>query len=161
MRTAVLLSIAALSLFSSTASAKDLGNRLGIGVQTQLDEVPAASIRYGLPTANPARNIQIEGDFGVRIRQGDPTRLVAGGRLLYALVVEDNMNLYAYGGGAYIDEGGASIVRIQPGVEAQAFPFGLENLGVTAGVGVNLDLGGGETGVETVGSVIAGVHYWF
>lgn len=161
MRTAVLLSTAALLVCSSAAHAKDLGNRLGVGFQSQLGTVPAVSLRYGLPTANPAINVQIEGDFGISSRQGETFQLFGGGRLLYAVVVEDNMNLYLYGGAAYIDEGGAGLFRVQPGIEVQAFPFGMENLGVTAGVGANIDLGDGETGFETIGAVLAGFHYWF
>lgn len=158
---AAVLLLSSAVLWSAPTAAKDLGNRIGVGMQTQLGAVPALSVRYGLPMPNPAINIQVEGDFGLYSAQSEPTALVLGGRALYAVVVEDNMNLYAYGGAAYLDEGGASTFRLQPGLEIQAFPFGLENLGLTAGTGLNIDLGGGQTGLSTLGSVLAGFHYWF
>lgn len=161
---AVLVAVSLLSAavaWSPCAAAKDLGNRVGVGVQTQLGTVPTVSVRYGVPMPNPAINIQVEGDFGLVSAQSTPRQLVLGGRALYAVVVEDNLNLYAYGGVAYLDEGGASTLRLQPGLEVQAFPFGLENLGLTTGLGANIDLGGGQTGLSTLGSVLAGFHYWF
>ena len=142
------------------ADAKDLGNRIGIGINNQLGALPAISARYGLPTSNPAINIQVEADLGLNIVSGGATEVLVGGRALYAVVVEDNMNLYAFGGGALSTTDDATTFRIQPGLEVQAFPFGLENLGLNAGFGVNLDLGG-VSGVSTTGAVLAGMHYWF
>ena len=146
-------------LAAGAAHAKDLGNRVGVGVQTQLGAVPALSARYGLPTANPAINVQVEADFGIATTEAG-TALFAGGRALYAVVVEDNMNLYAYAGAGYNDDGTGGALRIQPGMEVQAFPFGLENLGITGSFGFNLDVGD-QTGFSTAGAVAAGLHYWF
>jgi hypothetical protein len=144
----------------SSADAKDLGNRIGVGFNNQLGALPAISARYGLPSKNPAINIQIEADLGLNIVSGGDTAVLIGGRALYAVVVEDNMNLYAFGGGTLTTVADTATVRIQPGLEIQAFPFGLENLGINAGFGLNLDLGS-EAGVSTNGALLSGVHYWF
>jgi len=157
MRPAALTTLILL-LSARTADAKDLGNRIGVGFQSQLGAVPALSARYGLPTANPAVNVQVEADFG--IATGDATQLFVGGRGLYGLVVEDNMNLYGYVGAGWNDAGDGGAFRLQPGLEIQAFLFGLENLGLTGSFGVNLDLGE-QSGVSTTGAVAAGLHYWF
>jgi hypothetical protein len=160
MRRAALSFLTLLTVMVSSASteAKDLGNRFGLGVQTQLGSVPALSVRYGLPMANPAVNIQVEADIGFSTE--DTGALLIGGRGLYAMVVEDNMNLYGFIGAAYNDDGVSSAFRIKPGVEVQAFPFGLENLGLTGSFGINLDLGA-PSSVSTAGAVAAGLHYWF
>ena len=143
----------------SGAEAKDLGNRIGVGFNNQLGSIPALSARYGLPTSNPAVNIQIEVDLGLATT-GETSQLLVGGRALYAVVVEDNLNLYAAAGGALsaIDE--ATSIRVQPGLELQVFPFGLENLALNAGFGLNLDLGSAG-GIETDGALLTGAHYWF
>lgn len=146
-------------LAASPAHAKDLGNRVGVGFQTQLGAIPALSARYGLPTASPAVNIQVEADFGIATTAAG-TALFVGGRGLYAVAVEDNMNLYAYAGAGFSDDGTGGVVRVQPGLEVQAFPFGLENLGITGSFGANIDLGS-QTGFSTTGAVAAGLHYWF
>lgn len=151
------LFILTMLLLPDVAGAKDLGNRFGLGVQTQLGAAPALSARYGLPSSNPAINLQVEADFGINTAEGT---LLVGGRVLYATVVEDNMNLYGYAGIAYADDGYGGVFRVQPGIEVQAFPFGLENLGVTGSVGLNLDLGS-QTSLSTAGSAAAGLHYWF
>lgn len=151
------LFIVTLLLLPDVAGAKDLGNRLGLGVQTQLGAVPALSVRYGLPSTNPAINIQVEADFGIDTETG---AILVGGRGLYAAVVEDNLNLYGYAGLGYVDNGYGGAFRIQPGFEIQAFPFGLENLGVTGSFGLNIDLGS-QASLSTAGSAAAGLHYWF
>ena len=143
----------------NTAQAKDLGNRFGVGFNTQLGDIPALSVRYGLPTANPAINLQVEADLGL-LTTPDSTQVLVGGRALYAVVVEDNMNLYGFAGGALSAIDGSSVIRIQPGLELQAFPFGLENIGINAGFGLNLDLGSASS-VSTTGTLLAGAHYWF
>lgn len=143
----------------SGAEAKDLGNRIGVGFNNQLGSIPALSARYGLPTSNPAVNIQVEADLGLSTA-GETSQLLVGGRALYAVVVEDNMNLYAAAGGALSAIDDATSVRIQPGLELQVFPFGLENLGLNAGFGLNLDLGSAG-GIATHGALLTGAHYWF
>lgn len=151
----------ALLLVSAPADAKDLRSRFGIGFHQQFGSVTALSARYGLPTGKPTSNVQIEVDVGADLAALTEPRFFAGGRLLYSVVAEDNMNLYLGAGGGYVVDGPDGVVRLQPVAGAEFFFFGLENLGFSVEWGVNVDLGAAWA-VKTVGSAPAvGVHYYF
>lgn len=157
---AALLPLAALLLAPAPALAKDLGNRFALGANAHLGSVPALSVRYGLPTGNPAVNIQVEAAAGFWTVSNAKADAVAAGRVLYGVVAEDNMNLFlGAGAGANVTAGVANF-RVQPVMGADFFFFGLENLGFTAEWGVNIDVGGSTT-AGTSASLGGGVHYWF
>ena len=160
MRQSLLLSLVLLLLSSAPASAKDLRQRVAIGVDTQLGGMPTLSARFGLPMPSPAINVQVEGDLGMDITAQQADRFFGGGRVLYGIVAEDNLNLYGTAGAGVLTGSNVTTVRLQPGMAVDFFAFGLENLGFTASWGLNLDLGD-ASGVSTTGSVGAGVHYWF
>lgn len=158
-----------LSLVSS-ADAKDLRSRLGLGFHQELGSMSALSVRYGFPAAKPTTNIQLEADVGLSLAAGSPTELYAGGRLLYTVVAEDNLNFYLGAGAGYATVAGTDadgdptstgFVRIQPALGAEFFLFGLENLGFSIEWGANVDLGAAWA-VRTIGSSpAAAVHYYF
>ena len=159
-RCITLLPLAGLLLTASPAQAKDLGNRFALGANMHLGSVPALSVRYGLPTGNPAVNIQVEAAAGFWTVSNSKADAVAAGRVLYGVVAEDNMNLFlGAGAGANVTAGVANF-RVQPVMGADFFFFGLENLGFTAEWGVNVDVGGSTT-AGTSASLGGGVHYWF
>lgn len=145
-------------LAAPAAHAKDLGSRIGVGFDTSLTSIPALSVRYGVPTGNRIVNVQIELDLGVDLSQGASTTAL-GGRVLYAIAVEDNVNLYAVGGLA-TTSGDAGTTHFQPGFAMDSFLFGLENIGFTTTWGLDL-VPGEEGGLTTTGNLAAGVHYWF
>lgn len=161
-------------LAPGVAQAKDLRQRVAVGANAHLGSVPALSVRYGLPTPDPAINVQLEATAGFWAYGDQGTKAVGGGRVLYGMVAEDNMNLFlGVGAGAVtetsaatVDENGDSVqtsstaARIQPVMGADFFLFGLENLGFTAEWGVNIDLGS-SAGVATSAALGGGVHYWF
>lgn len=160
--------------FMTLAHAKDLRNHVGVGVDTALGHgvstvtgtsaaIPALSLRFGLPASSPNVNVQIELDGGFNAGGGEEARYLAGGRVLYGVVVEDNMNLYLGAGAGYLGQGSTGRVRIQPTMSAQWFFFGLENLGFSAECGVSIDAGGSQGArAVTVGGVPAvGLHYYF
>lgn len=167
-----------LPLLVSPASAKDLNGKLGVGFSQQFGgdgTFSSLSLRYGLPTGKPTTNLAVELDVGVDVDAG-ATDLFGGGRFLWGVVAEDNMNLYLGAGAGYLqrnvlavaDDGLSTepspydVVRVQPSLGAEFFLFGLENLGFTAEFGVNLDIGEGGTRVTTVGGAPAvGMHYYF
>ncbi len=155
-----MLLLPALLLLCTPAQAKDLGNRLAIGANAHLGSVPALSVRYGLPTGKPALNIQVEALAGVRATGGTPADALAGGRVLYGVVAEDNMNLFLGAGAGLNVAAGEPAFRVQPVMGADFFMFGLENLGFTAEWGLNLDLGTPST-FATSASIGGGAHYWF
>lgn len=152
--------LSALLLLSTTAQAKDLGNRLAVGANAHLGSVPALSVRYGLPTGKEELNIQVEVLAGVRATAGTSTDALAGGRVLYGMVAEDNMNLFVGAGAGLHVQADEPVFRLQPVMGADFFLFGLENLGFTAEWGLNVDLGDPST-VATSASIGGGVHYWF
>lgn len=155
-----LLLLAALLLAPHTASAKDLRGRAALGANMQLGSTPALSLRYGLPTGNPAINIQVEALAGFWKTANTAASATLGGRLLYGVVAEDNMNLFVGAGAGINSVGGLTAVRVQPVMGADFFFFGLENLGFTTEWGLNIDLGS-SSAIGTSASIGAGVHYWF
>ena len=151
----------ALLLVSAPADAKDLRSRVGIGFHEQFGSVTALSVRAGLPTGKPTSIIQFEADVGADLSAVTEPKFFAGGRLLFTVVAEDNMNLYLGAGGGYIVDGPDGVVRLQPVAGAEFFFFGLENLGFSVEWGVNVDLGAAWA-VKTVGSSPAvAAHYYF
>lgn len=151
----------ALLLVSAPADAKDLRSRLGIGLHEQFGSVTALSARYGLPTGKPTSNVQIEVDLGADLASTMDPKFFAGGRLLFSVVAEDNMNLYLGAGAGYVVDGPAGVVRLQPVAGAEFFFFGLENLGFSVEWGVNVDLGSAWA-VQTIGSSPGvAAHYYF
>lgn len=166
-----------LSALVSPAAAKDLNGRLGLGFSQQFGgsgAMSAVSLRYGLPTGKPTTNLGVEVDVGVDVA-GGATDLFGGGRFLWGAVAEDNMNLNLGFGVGYLQRNtfetatdGTSTatpygtIRLQPSLGAEFFLFGLENLGFTTELGLNLDLVGGGVEVLTVGGAPAvGMHYYF
>ena len=156
-----------MGLFSGTASAKDMDGRIGVGVNQWFGSMPTVSAKYGIPLRNINTNIssdleiQSELCFGFSTDPTEPNELVFAGRFLYGMVVEDNMNLMAGGGMGVIRIDDFSVLRLQPGLEAQIFPVGVPNLSINAGFGLNLDLGSTEGRTGTAGTALAGFHYWF
>lgn len=158
----VLLAASCLGLLVSSpaAQAKDLRQRVALGFDTQLAGMPTLSARYGLPMPEPAINVQVELDVGFDLSANQADRFFGGGRLLYGIVAEDNLNLYGTAGAGLLTGSAATTVRLQPGMAVDFFAFGLENLGFTASWGLNMDVGD-AAGVSTTGAVGAGMHYWF
>jgi hypothetical protein len=152
-----------LPLLVSPASAKDLNGRFGVGFSQQVagaGALSAISLKFGLPTGKPTVNFAVEGDVGVNVVGADTT-LFAGGRLVYGLVAEDNMNLNLGAAVGYLAEPDEAYIRVQPSLGAEFFLFGLENLGFSADLGVNVDLGT-VTNVATVGGApMVAMHYYF
>ncbi len=161
LRALLLLSLSA--PLASAAQAKDLRKRVAVGTNLQLGQVPALSVRYGLPTGNAAVNVQLEVLAGFwSVDSADPSvptnRATAAGRVLYGIVAEDNMNLFIGAGAGAFSVDDAVTTRIQPVMGADVFLFGLENIGFTGEWGMNIDLGD-EPGVAITAG--AGLHYWF
>ena len=159
-----------LCLIPSLSQAKDLRSRVGVGVTQQTSDIPTLSIKYGLPTAEKSVNIQLEAVGGAEMLPGDQISAVAGLRVLYGVVAEDNMNLYAGAGVLSVlmnadDSPQFTGVRIQPVFGAEFFPYGLENLGLSLEGGVSVDIGEDGAGFSTrPGShplAGFGFHYYF
>lgn len=148
------------------AHAKDLRNHFGVGFSASLPlgspaastELPGLSLKYGFPTGNAKMNVALQADIGLAWTTDQSPALYAGGRLSWGVVAEDNMNLFLGLGGGYHAEGDASFARVQPVLGAEFFLFGLENLGITTELGLNVDVGA-ATHLATAPGLQ--VHYYF
>ena len=149
------------SLLASDADAKDLRKRIGVGLDNQFGHVSSVSVKAGVPTPDPAINVQVQGTMGFAVLDGAADDWWVGGRVLYGVVAEDNMNLYAAAGAGWRVAGQDKSLRLYPAVGSEFFLFGLENLGLSAEIGVGIDLGTGSD-IYSVGSAAGmGVHYYF
>ncbi|MSQ01207.1 MAG: hypothetical protein EXR71_04835 [Myxococcales bacterium] len=151
----------ALLLAAPGAEAGDHRGRFGFGFHAGLGDVAALSARYSLPTATSKVNVQLEINGGVALSSEAPLGVLVGGRLLYGVVAEDNLTLYAAAGAAYVQESSWTGIRVLPAIGAEFFLFGLENLGFGVEWGVQVDVGS-EFALRTVsGAPAVTVHYWF
>ena len=148
-------------LIVSNSYAKDFDGRFAIGLDHILGDQPALSARYALPMPNDVMEGQIDGIFGFSTHPSEPTQLVMGSRFLYGVIIEDNMNVMATGGFAFLLLDGSPAARFQPGVELQFSLMGLDNLTFGSAAVVNFDLGSGNTKLGVTGNLLGSVHYWF
>lgn len=152
----------ALLTLPSVAEAKDLRQRVGVGFNNQFSQLSSISVKYGLPAPEPTINVQAELTAGFAVLGGANDSFFLGARVLYGFLAEDNLNLYAGAGAGFLQEGEDSGVRIQPAAGVEFFFFGLENLGFSTELGVNIDLIGGNTDLFSVsGGPAVGMHYYF
>ncbi|HJN75366.1 MAG TPA: hypothetical protein QGF58_15665 [Myxococcota bacterium] len=149
------------SLSISPAHAKDLRKRVGVGLDNQFGHVSSFSVKAGIPTPDPAINLQVQGTFGLSVLDGAADDWWFGGRVLYGVVAEDNMNLYAAAGAGWRVAGRDKSLRLYPAVGTEFFLFGLENLGLSAEVGLGIDLGTGADFYSVGSAAGMGVHYYF
>ena len=152
---------AALILCCSSAWGKDLQGRAGVGFASGLDDVQSLTVRYGLPIGEAPMNILVELGAGASLTGGTADQWTVGLRGLYAVVVEDNLNLYAALGVAYVNRSGSHTFRVQPALSAEWFAFGLENLGLSASWGLAVDFGSGVDFATFGGVPGVGLNYYF
>ncbi len=158
------LSLTLLFLLPSQAEARDLRGRLGLGFNNNFSSLTSISVKYGIPTNKETLNLQIQAMVGFAFLKDQDDRFFAGGRVLIPILAEDNLNLYAGVGAGYVRFHDAKQgVRASAVVGVEFFLFGLENLGLSAEFGLNLDAGNQILDVQTTGGTQAsvGVHYYF
>ena len=161
-----MLSIFSLLAFSSLAQAKEISSDqgIGVGINTWFGDMTTLSVRYSLPTTGEIAEkweLQVEGLAGLSIEPNTRSRSLVGGRILSAIVIEDNLNLLVGGGTGVIITNKTAALYLQPSLEAQFFLFGLDFLSFNAGAGVDITMGQGENALSTSGKVLGGFHYWF
>jgi hypothetical protein len=165
--TAVIAALAVLMIAAaapSDAQAKDLRGRFGIGFNNNFSSLTSISVKVGMPTDKETLNFQVQGLVGFAILADEDNRFFAGGRLLLPILSEDNLNLYGAVGGGYVRfHDNLAAARIQGVLGVEFFFFGLENLGLSAEFGLNLDVAPGRIDFTTTSgtSAAVGVHYYF
>jgi hypothetical protein len=143
--------------------AKDLDNRIGVGVNQTLGTVPTVSVRYGVPMPQKVMEVQAEVFVGfdtAPVTQVNPIFNI-GIKGSYGIIVEDNLNVLAGGAIAYVNKDGDPTFRMLPSLEAQFFLMGLDNLSLGTTIGLNIDLGQTGAQIQFGGNLLGSVHYWF
>lgn len=89
----VIVVFASLIMISATASAKDLTNRLGIGVKqnSMMDNLGELTTVY-----HPTKDISVSGAIGIDTKK-DNSKLTFNGGVRRTIFREDNMNFYMGG----------------------------------------------------------------
>ena len=92
-----MFSLCSFLLLSSTAQAKEINSDYGIGVglNNWFADIPSVSVRYSIPVTGQNTDkweLQIEALTGLNIDPSARTTAVVGGRVLSAIVIEDNLN---------------------------------------------------------------------
>ena len=150
-------------IFLSSVFAKDLDNRLGVGINQTLGTVPTLSVRYGIPM--PEKSMEVQAEIFVGFDTAPSTQiqpiLNIGIKGVYGIIVEDNLNILAGGALAFVDKDGDPTFRMLPSLEAQFFLMGLDNLSFGSTVGLNVDLGQTQSQIQVGGNILGSVHYWF
>ena len=153
--------------FLTQAHAKDLSETtLGVGVNNWYNnDIPALSVRTVLPLSSQSESslgqLHVEGLIGLSTAPSSRTQTFVAGRVLTAVVVEDNLNVLAGAGAGFGWVNQSAVLQFQPALEIQYFLFGLEYLSFESGVGMDISLGAGENSARTSGTVLGGFHYWF
>jgi hypothetical protein len=161
---APVVGLALLLLAPGDAGAKDLRERFAIGFNNNFSSLTSLSVKVGLPAEKETLNFQLQGLVGFAILADEDNRFFAGGRLILPILAEDNLNLYGAVGGGYVRfHDNLSAARVQAVLGVEFFFFGLENLGVSAEFGLNLDVAPGRLDFTTTSgtSAAVGVHYYF
>ncbi len=152
------------------AEAKDLAKRVGLGYNSQIEvlgdedfQIAGPSVKYALSS-----EMVLQGVFGfINYSNGqDLSALVIGGKFLYNIIQENNMNFYAGGGFGVINVSNAASETgiIVIGCVGEEFFFsGLPNLGFAAEMGLAIEsIGDLGTYVGTYGGFLnLGIHYYF
>jgi len=162
--TTSLLVCALLLVSAGEAEAKDLRKRIGVGFNNNFSTLTSVSVKVGMPTNKETINLQVQALVGFSIFAKSDDLFFAGGRALLPILAEDNLNLYAAVGGGYVrSHAETNGARVQAVLGVEFFLFGIENLGLSAEFGVNLDIVGETVDIETTSGTAAsvGVHYYF
>ena len=153
--------------FLTQAHAKDLSETtVGVGVNNWYNnDIPALSVRTVLPLSSQSEaslgQLHVEGLMGLSTDPSSRTKTFVAGRVLTAVVVEDNLNVLAGAGAGFGWVNQSAVLQFQPALEVQYFLFGLEYLSFESGVGMDISLGAGENSARTSGKLLGGFHYWF
>jgi hypothetical protein len=163
LRLIALLALTILSTAPTSAWARDLQGRLGLGFNNQFANsfvayrVPAFSVKYAM-----TRDIALEAVVGTST--ATPTNSVTGVKFFKNLFLETNLNFYFTFGGAIVAANNKSGSEFLGGIGAEFFIPGLESLALSFEAGGSLhNLIGNGYSFRTFGVsfVDAGIHFYF
>jgi hypothetical protein len=162
---AVVGSVALASLLVAVpkASARDLQGRLGLGYNAQFANyresggtVPAIAAKYAV-----TKDIAFEGVLGFATTK--PANSVIGMKFFKNLFFENNLNFYSMLAGGIVAANGNSGFDFQGGFGSEFFIPGLESVGLSFELGVELTNITGSMVFRTVGASFlhAGMRFYF
>ncbi len=152
-----LVAIISSSLSMSSASARDMHGRMGVGYNAQFaDELPAVAIKYGL-----TRLTSVEGILG--LDTGTPSRSAVGAKISQNIFLESNLNFYGFSGLVLAKTSQGSGVEIPAGVGVEFFIPGIESVGWSVETGGLLSNTSGSFNLRTIGFSFlnAGIRFYF
>lgn len=164
MRILALLVLFYSVILGSTAFAKDLSNRLGVGYSNQFgvsDEMPSIAMRY-----YPNSDYGVMGSIGVDT-ENNASRFGFAAKIMKLVFREDNMNFYTAASAGIVsrelsgkNESGFDLAGL---VGAEFFLPGLENLGFSFEAGVGITSISSEVRFRTIGDspLRAGMIFYF
>lgn len=150
-------------LSPSSAQARDLQGRLGLGYNAQFANyreagggVPAAAVKYAF-----TKDIAMEGIVGLATTK--PSNSVMGMKLFKNIFFENNLNFYFMAAGALVSANSKSGADFQSGFGAEFFIPGLESIGFSMEVGADLTNITGSFVFRTLGASFlhAGMRFYF
>lgn len=157
-----LVVFALIQITTFSASAKDLGSRLGLGYKDQFsNDVPGIAVQY-----YPSREFGLAAVVGLDTEENN-SRFGLMLKAMRVVFEEDNLNFYMGGGAGLIstevtgsNESGFELTGFA-GVEF--FFQGLDNLGFSLETGVGISSVSSETRFRTIGDspLRAGVTFYF
>ncbi len=164
-RSIILLAVIFVVWGNITASAKDLTGQLGLGFNQQLRSANLSARQW------KSRKIGWEGIFGFRIGEAGYKNVEMGGKILYVIREEENMNVYATGGIGFSIFKGMEVLGVEPdtefnlrmvgGLGVEFFFQGLPNLSFGAEVNMGYsDIDFSSFGIE-IDTIGVGIHYYF
>ncbi len=150
------------SLVSTSAWARDLHGRLGLGYNsefansTSMGRVPGISLKYGL-----TKDIAFEAVAGIATTS--PTNSVTGLKFFKNLFFETNLNFYFMLGAGLLNANSKSGTEFLGGFGAEFFIPGVDSLGLSVETGGELDNLTGSYVIRTLGVSFldAGIHFYF
>lgn len=151
-----------LVLTCSSADARDMQGRLGLGYNSQFANasaaggVPAVSLKYGL-----TRDIAAQGIVGVAT--SNPGNSAFGVKFFKNLFFETSLNFYFMLGGGIISANNRSGAEFMGGFGAEFFIPGVESLGFSVETGADFNNITGTFVLRTMGVSFlnAGIHFYF
>lgn len=153
------------SLISSSALARDMHGRLGLGYNGEFGNTYATPIAYRIPGISLkyafTRDIAIEGVIGMATTS--PTNSVTALKFFKNLFYETNLNFYFTIGGGVIATNGAAGGAAIAAFGAEFFIPGVDSLGFAVETGATFDNVTGSYTVRTLGVSFldAGIHFYF
>lgn len=146
----------------STAHAKDLHSRLGLGYNSQFansqasGSTPGISLKYAFTKATAGALI-------AGVKTSSPVNSLVAGKFFQNFFFETNLNFYFMAGLGYVCGDSRSGIELLSGFGSEFFIPGVESLGFSVEVGGSFNTLSTTAAFRTIGVSFldAGIHFYF